>query len=41
LNMVDILIFAKNKYGRKSSIGFQPYYRYENKTIGAGLRLHF
>ncbi|MCX6554212.1 MAG: DUF5683 domain-containing protein [Candidatus Aminicenantes bacterium] len=41
LNMVDILIFAKKKYGRKASIGFQPYYRYENKTIGAGLRLHF
>lgn len=41
LNMVDILIYAKKKYGRKAAIGFQPYYRHENKAIGAGLRLHF
>jgi hypothetical protein len=41
LNMVDILIYAKKKYGRKTAIGFQPYYRHENQAIGAGLRLHF
>jgi hypothetical protein len=41
LNMIDILVFAKKKYGKKAAIGFQPYYNHENKTIGAGLRLHF
>jgi hypothetical protein len=41
LNMIDILVYAKNKYGKKAFIGFQPYYNHENKTIGAGLRLHF
>jgi len=41
LNMVDILVFAKKKYGKKAAIGFQPYYNHENKTIGAGLRLHY
>jgi hypothetical protein len=41
LNMIDILVFAKKKYGKKTSIAFQPYYNHENKTIGAGMRLHF
>jgi hypothetical protein len=41
LNMIDILIFAKKKYGKKASIGLNPYYNHENKTIGAGLRFHF
>jgi hypothetical protein len=41
LNMIDILVFAKKKYGKKAAVGFQPYYSHENKTIGAGLRLHF
>jgi hypothetical protein len=41
LNMIDILVFAKKKYGKKTSIGFLPYYNHENKTIGAGMRLHF
>jgi len=38
LNMIDIFIFAKKKYGKKSAIGFQPYYNHENKTIGVSLR---
>ncbi|HSQ35684.1 MAG TPA: DUF5683 domain-containing protein [Candidatus Binatia bacterium] len=41
LNMVDILVFAKKKYGRKTAIGFQPYYHHEKKTIGANLRIHY
>jgi hypothetical protein len=41
LNMIDMLVFAKKKYGKKASIGFQPWYNHENKTIGAGLRFHF
>jgi len=38
LNMVDIFIFAKKKYGKKTQIGFNPYYNHENKTIGVSLR---
>ena len=41
LNMIDILIFAKKKYGKKASISLNPYYNHENKTIGAGMRFHF
>jgi hypothetical protein len=41
LNMIDILVFAKKKYGKKAAIGFQPYYSHENKTIGAAMRFHF
>jgi hypothetical protein len=41
LNMIDIFIFAKKKYGKKASVDFQPYYNHENKTIGAGLRFRF
>ena len=41
LNMIDIFIFAKKKYGKKASIGLNPYYNHENKTIGAGMRFHF
>jgi hypothetical protein len=41
LNMIDIFIFAKKKYAKKASIGFNPYYNHENKTIGAGLRFNF
>jgi hypothetical protein len=38
LNMIDIFIFAKKKYGKKTAIGFQPYYNHENRTIGVSLR---
>jgi len=41
LNMIDIFIFAKKKYGKKASISLNPYYNHENKTIGAGMRFHF
>jgi hypothetical protein len=41
LNMIDIFIFAKKKYGKKAQIGFNPYYNHENKTIGAGMRFYF
>jgi hypothetical protein len=41
LNMIDILVFAKKKYGKKAAIGFLPYYNHENKTISAGMRFHF
>ncbi len=41
LNMIDMFVFAKKKYGKNAAIGFQPYYNHENKTIGAGLRFHF
>lgn len=38
LNMIDIFVFAKKKYGKKLSVGFQPYYDHENKTIGVSMR---
>lgn len=41
LNMIDIFIFSKKKYGKKASISLNPYYNHENKTIGAGMRFHF
>ena len=41
LNMIDIFVFAKKKHGKKTAIGFQPYYNHENETLGAGLRLDF
>jgi hypothetical protein len=41
LNMIDILVYAKKKYGRKTAVGFQPFYRHEDKAVGAALRLHF
>jgi len=41
LNMVDMFVFAKKKYGKKAAVGFQPFYNHENKTIGASLRVGF
>jgi hypothetical protein len=41
LNMVDMYVFARKKYGRKAAVGFQPFYQHENKAIGAGLRFTF
>jgi hypothetical protein len=41
LNMIDIFVFAKKKYGKKAAIGLNPYYNHENKTIGAAMRLNF
>lgn len=41
LNMIDIFVFAKKKYGKNAAIGFQPFYNHENKTIGANMRFSF
>jgi hypothetical protein len=41
LNMVDMFVLAKKKYGKKAAVGFQPFYQHENKAIGAGLRCSF
>jgi hypothetical protein len=41
LNMIDIFVFAKKKYGKKAAVGLQPFIRHENKAIGAGLRVGF
>jgi len=41
LNMIDIFVFAKKKYGRKVAVAFHPYYNHENQTFGAGLTCCF
>ena len=41
LNMIDIFVFAKKKYGRNAAVTFQPYYIHENQTFGAGLTCCF
>lgn len=41
LNMVDIFVHAKKKYGRAKSLAFHPYYRHENHAVGAGLTCRF
>lgn len=41
LNMIDIFVFAKKKYGKKAAVGFQPFIRHEHRAIGAGLRVGF
>jgi len=41
LNMIDIFIFARKKYGKNAAFGFEPFYHHENKAIGAGLRCSF
>jgi hypothetical protein len=41
LNMIDIFVFAKKKYGRNSAVGFHPYYDHENQAFGAGITCHF
>lgn len=41
LNMIEIFVFARKKYGKNAAIGFQPFYNHENKTIGANLRFRF
>ena len=38
LNMIDIFVFAKKKYGRNAVVAFHPYYNHENQAFGAGLR---
>ncbi|MBE0665319.1 MAG: hypothetical protein IH584_05800 [Candidatus Aminicenantes bacterium] len=41
LNMIDIFVFAKKKYGRNAAVTFHPYYNHENQTFGAGLTCCF
>jgi hypothetical protein len=41
LNMIDIFIFAKKKYGRNRVVAFGPYYHHENQAIGAGCNFYF
>ena len=41
LNMIDIFVFAKKKYGRQAAVAFQPYYDHENHAFGAVLTCHF
>ncbi len=41
LNMADILVFTRKKYGRESSLAFHPFYRHENQAYGAGVTCRF
>ncbi len=41
LNMIDIFVFAKKKYGRNTALAFHPYYNHENQTFGAGFSYCF
>jgi hypothetical protein len=41
LNMIDIFVFAKKKYGRNTAVAFHPYYNHENQTFGAGFSYCF
>jgi len=41
LNLVDIFIHAKKKYGQKRSLALHPYYRHENHAFGAGVACCF
>lgn len=41
LNMIDIFVFAKKKYGRKAAVAFHPYYNHENQAFGSGIRYCF
>jgi hypothetical protein len=37
LNMIDIFVFAKKKYGRNAAVAFHPYYDHENHAFGAAV----
>ncbi|MBN2347054.1 MAG: hypothetical protein JXO51_11770 [Candidatus Aminicenantes bacterium] len=41
LNMIDIFLHAKRRYGRKKSVAFHPYYRHENHAYGVGASCRF
>jgi hypothetical protein len=41
LNMVDIFVFAKKKYGRERSLSFHPFYHHEPQAYGAGVTCRF
>lgn len=41
LNLADILVFTRKKYGREKSLAIQPFYRHENQAYGAGVICRF
>ena len=41
LNMVDIFVYAKGKYGREKSLAFHPFYHHESLAYGAGITCRF
>ncbi len=41
LNMADILVFAKRKYGRQRSLALHPFYDHASHAYGAGLTCRF
>ena len=41
LNMVDMFVFAKRKYGRHAAVTFHPFYNHENQAFGAGCTCRF
>lgn len=41
LNMIDIFVFAKKKYGRTAAVAFFPYYNHEKQAFGAGFSCFF
>ncbi len=41
LNMVDIFVFTKKKYGRERSLAIRPFYYHETQTFGASVTCRF
>jgi hypothetical protein len=41
LNMADMFVFAKKKYGRGRSVAFHPFYHHESQAVGAGITCRF
>jgi hypothetical protein len=41
LNMADIFVHAKKKYGRKKSVAIHPFYHHESHAYGAGVTCRF
>lgn len=41
LNMVDILVYAKKKYGREKSLAIHPFFHQESHAYGAGFTCRF
>jgi hypothetical protein len=41
LNMADMLVFAKKKYGGRRSLAFHPFYHHETQAYGAGITCRF
>jgi hypothetical protein len=41
LNMIDMFVFAKRKYGRHALVSFHPFFNHETHAIGAGCACRF